>query len=280
MVKIIADSCSDLSPELIDKYHVDIIPLDVLIGGTNYLDGVTITTPRLFQLVSETGELPKTAAPSIDSFMQHFNTSDEVIYISISSRLSASYSNAHLAKESLGKSDIHIIDSLNLSTGIGLLVLTAAELALQGARAVDIVDMIERMIPSVRTSFVIDTLDYIFKGGRCTAIEMVVGSLLKIRPVIAVRSDGTLGIQKKINGSRKKALDSMIMEFACNLNVIDTRRIFITHTLCLEDALYLRGQLATITQIDETLITVAGSTIASHCGPNTIGILYLEKTEA
>jgi len=279
MVKIVADSCSDLSPELIDKYHIDIIPLDVLIGGTNYLDGITLSTPQLFQLVVESGELPKTAAPSISSFIEHFNTPDEVIYISISSKLSASYSNAHLAKENLGKSNIYIIDSYNLSTGIGLLVIAAAELARQGLAASVIVKKISRLIPTVHTSFVIDTLDFLYKGGRCTALELVVGSLLKIRPIIEVKADGTLGIQKKVNGSRKKALDSLVLDFEHKLTQIDTRRVFITHTLCQDDAMYLKERLLNLTRIDELCITVAGSTISSHCGPNTIGILYLEKTE-
>jgi len=280
MTRIIADSCCDLSPELIRKYDIDIVPMDVLIKDTNYQDGITIDPPELFRLVEKTGSMPKTAAPPIATLMEHFSGPGEIVYLSISSQLSASYQNAVIARENLQREDIHIIDSLNLSTGIGHLVVAAAELNQQGLKAAEIEEKINQLVPKVRSSFIIDTLDYLYKGGRCSAMEMVMGSLLKIRPVIEVRSDGTLGVKKKINGSRKKALHSMIDDFAQDLAQVDTKRVFITHTLVDEqehDAHYIKDELLKITNIDEIFITDAGATIASHCGPDTIGILYLIK---
>lgn len=280
MTRIIADSCCDLSPELIRKYDIDIVPMDVLIKDTNYQDGITINPPELFRLVEKTGSMPKTAAPPIATIMEHFSEPGEIVYLCISSQLSASYQNAVIARENLQREDIHIIDSLNLSTGIGHLVVAVAEFNQQGINATEIEEKINQLVPKVRSSFIIDTLDYLYKGGRCSAMEMVVGSILKIRPVIEVRSDGTLGVKKKINGSRKKALHSMIDDFAQDLAQVDPKRVFITHTLVDEqenDAHYIKDELLKITNIDEIFITDAGATIASHCGPDTIGILYLTK---
>lgn len=280
MVKIIADSCSDLSPELIEKYQIGIVPLDVLIGETNYKDGVTLSTSQLFELVAQTGVLPKTSAPSFAAFQEAFNHPGEIAYISIGSKLSATYQSALLARETLNRDDIHIIDSLNLSTGIGLLVIAAAELAAQGLTAPQITAEITQLVPKVHSSFVIDTLEYIYKGGRCSAIEMLVGGILKIRPVIEVRSDGTLGVKRKVNGTRKKALLSMVEDFACDIDNLDKRRVFITHTLTDEataDAYFLKSEIDKLVSVEEILFTTAGATIASHCGPETIGILYLTK---
>ncbi|MEN6528822.1 MAG: DegV family protein [Anaerolineaceae bacterium] len=280
MTKIIADSCCDLSPELISRFGIDIVPLDVLIGQSNFKDGITIHPPELFKMVSATGMLPKTAAPSLASFMEHYQVSEDVIVITIGSDLSATYQNALLASKNVDRDGITVIDSKNLSTGIGLLVLAAAEMNHQGLPANEIAQRIQELVPKVRSFFVVDTLDYLYKGGRCSAVELLVGGMLKIRPVIEVKEDGTLGVKRKVNGSRKKALISMVQDFADNLNKIDLHRVFITHTLMDEeekDAWFLKEELTKIASIDEILVTHAGSTIASHCGPDTIGILYLQK---
>jgi DegV family protein with EDD domain len=280
MVKIIADSCSDLSPELIEKYQIGIVPLDVLIGDTNYKDGVNLSTRQLFELVEKTGVLPKTSAPSFAAFQEAFSHPGEIVYVSISSMLSATYQSAVLVRETLKRDDIHIIDSLNLSTGIGLLVITAAELSAKGLNAAQIVAEINQLVSKVHSSFVIDTLEYIYKGGRCSAIEMLVGGILKIRPVIEVRGDGTLGVKRKVNGTRKKALLSMVDDFSRDIAALEKRRVFITHTLTDEaatDAQFLKTEIEKHVNVDEILFTTAGATIASHCGPETIGILYLTK---
>jgi len=277
MAMIISDSTSDLSPELVKKFNLEIIPLSVLVAGKNYLDGVEITTPMLFDLVEKNGELPKTSAPSIEAYKEVFDKYPELVYIGISSKLSASYQSCLLALEGNNPQKKIAIDSLNLSTGIGLLVLKASELSQKGLSASQIAEQINQAIPKVRTSFVIDTLDYLHKGGRCSAMELVVGSLLKIRPVIEVQPDGTLGIKDKIGGSRKKALLSMVNEVIAKKGDLDPQRAFVTHCACPEDAEFLKDELEKLGVFGEILITEAGSTIASHCGPKTIGILYLTK---
>lgn len=277
MIEIFADSCSDLSPELIDHFHIHIIPLYVYENGVNYLDGKTITTPQLFELVKESGVLPKTSAPSEGDFLTNFAQADEAIFIGISSKLSASIQNAINASNSLKNKKILVIDSLTLSSGIGLLVLKAAELRDAGKSLEEIGEEIKNSVPKLNVSFVIDTLDYMYMGGRCSSMEHLVGSLLKIRPVIEVRPDGTLGVKTKIGGSRKKALNSMLDDFKSKLPNIDLHRVFVTHTYCDEDAEYLKSELLKLAPIEEVCITYAGSTIASHCGPNTIGILFFGK---
>lgn len=277
MVKIIADSCCDLSTDLIKQFDIEIIPLSVFVNNQNYLDGVELSPEDLFDAVKISGELPKTSAPSVAAFAKVFEKYPEFIYISISSKLSASYQSAAIALESLPNVKGSLIDSLNLSTGIGLLVLKAAELAQQGKSLEEITTAVNLFIPAVNSSFVIDTLDYLYMGGRCSSMEHVIGSLLKIRPVIDVRKDGTLGVREKVSGSRKKGLNALLENFAKYEGSIDLSRVFITHTVCPDDALFLKSELGKMIEIKEICITDAGATISSHCGPNTIGILFLTQ---
>ena len=276
-MEIFSDSCCDLSPELINRFNIHIVPLGVYIDEKTFSDGVDISTGELFEKVKKTGILPKTSAPSVAAFTQAFKPFKNSIYIGISSKLSASNQNALLAAQNLPDSKISVIDSLNLSTGIGLLVVKAAELRQDGKSQEEIEKVIKKDVAKVNVSFVIDTLDYLYKGGRCTAMEMVVGSILKIRPVIEVCPDGTLGVKEKITGSHKKAIDSMLVDFKRKLPTIDLHRVFVTHTYANDDASYLKEELLKIASIEEVCITDAGATIASHCGPKTIGILFLTK---
>jgi DegV family protein with EDD domain len=278
MIEILTDSCSDLSPELVRQHRIRQIPFVVTIGETSYLDGKTITTPQLFEEVRQTGLLPKTAAPSPAAYLEFFDSPDEMIYIGMSSQLSAGHEIASKVAEALPEKRIHTIDSRNLSTGIALSVLTACDLRDQGCTAKEIIAGVESVIPRVHTTFVIDTLDYLYKGGRCTAMEHVMGSILKIRPVIEVKTDaGTMDVKEKISGARKKALQSMLVDFKGHLPNIDLKRVFVTHTGCDADAEYLKGELLDTAPIENVYITTAGCTIASHAGPDTIGILYILK---
>ncbi|MRR31658.1 DegV family protein [bacterium] len=273
-MEIVTDSTSDLSPELIERFHIKRLPLTVFVDNHEVKDG-DLTLPQLFETVKRTGELPKTSAvPAID-FYNLFSESEETIYIGISSQLSATHQNSVLAAAELKDRKIATIDSLNLSTGIGLLVLKAAEMRDQGHSFEEIVSEIQETVPKVHSTFIIDTLDYLYKGGRCSAMASVVGSLLRIRPVIEVRKDGTMGVKEKIGGARKRALLSMIEDFKSRLGSIDLHRVFITHTGCAADAAFLAGELRKLAAIEEICTTYAGATIASHCGPDTIGILYL-----
>lgn len=274
MTTIWTDSTADLNPSLVERYKLQIIPLYVLLDDKTYLDGVEIQLPQLFEYVSRTGKLPKTSAASLGDFLKRFETPGPHVYIGISSQLSATLKNALLTMETLGRNDIYIVDSLNLSTGIGMLAIEAAELNEAGYSAEQIAAEITQRVPKVRTSFIIDTLDYLYKGGRCSALQNLMGSLLSIRPIIEVRKDGTLGVKAKTRGARKKGLMAMIEDFEKDLSQVWLKRVFITHTGCDEDAEFLKQELINRAPIEEIHITYAGSVIASHCGPNTIGIIY------
>ncbi len=277
MINILTDSTSDLGREAASEFNFDVIPLPVTVGEKVYLDGVEIEQEKLFELVGQVGTLPKTAAPSVGEFQKFFDRPGESIFIGISSRLSATIQNAKLAAAELPAGRVRVLDSLNLSTGIGLLVLLAAELRAAGKSAQEIEQAVLNAVPKVRTSFIIDTMDYLYKGGRCTALQAIAGSVLKIHPIIEVRPDGTLGVKDKVRGARPKGLQLMLDDFAAHLDELDRRRVFVTHTTSPDDAEFLKGEIMRLAAPDEVRITKAGSVIASHCGPGTIGILYMVK---
>jgi DegV family protein with EDD domain len=274
MIHILSDSCSDLSPDLRARYHIDTIPLYITLDGKSYRDG-DLTFNELFDSVKATGQLPKTAAPSVVDFEQFFlRHPGEIIFISIGSKISATYQAACLAAEQMPERSIRIIDSNNLSTGIGLLVLAAADLRDQGYRSEEIAACIEPILPKVRTSFIIDTLEYLHIGGRCSAMQNIVGSLLQIRPVIELKPNGTLGIKEKTRGSRKKALSLLLEDFKSHIHELDMQRVFLTHTGCDEDADFIKESILNAAPVKEVLITYAGATVSSHCGPDTLGLIY------
>jgi DegV family protein with EDD domain len=275
MTHIITDSTADLGHELAARGGIRVVPLYVNMAGQTYRDGENMTIQDLFRSVQQTGQLPKTSAPSAADFQEAFCIPGECVYIGISSKLSATIQNALLARETCNPGQVFVIDSLNLSTGIGLLALKAADLRDMGLAAEEIFHQVSNLVPKVRTSFIIETLEFLYKGGRCSAMQNLVGSLLHIRPVIASRPDGTLGIKSKTRGARQKGLQAMLDDFQANLAAVDLQRVFITHTGCDQDADYLKQELAKMAPIENILITTAGSVVASHCGPDTIGILYL-----
>jgi DegV family protein with EDD domain len=277
MIHIYTDSTADLGPELWAQFQIDFIPLYVIVEEKIFKDRVEITNADLFRSVQATGNLPKTSAPTVPDFQERFNRPGESIYIGLSGQLSATMQNALLAQRGCPPGQAYVIDSLNLSSGIGLLALKAADLRDQGLPAAEIYQQVSALVPKVRTSFVIETLEYLYKGGRCSSIQNIMGSLLHIRPVIAVRPDGTLGVKGRTRGTRLKALNFMLDEFCEALDQVDLKRVFITHTGCQPDAEYLKAALLKLAPIQQIYITTAGSVIASHCGPDTIGILYLVK---
>jgi DegV family protein with EDD domain len=276
-VHIFTDSTADLGPELSKRYDIGIIPLYVNVDGKTYTDGISINTPDLFRSVEETGQLPKTSAPTVPDFEKRFAQPGKSIFMGISSKLSATYQNAVLAQQTFEPGRVFVVDTLNLSTGIGLLAIKAAEWRDAGLPAADIARQVSDLVPKVHTSFVIETMDYLYKGGRCSALQSMIGGLLHIRPVISVRADGSLGVKGRTRGARMKALQFMLDDFCDSLEQVDTDRVFVTHTSCQEDAEYLSTALRKLAPIREVHITNAGSVIASHCGPGTIGILYLTK---
>lgn len=277
MITITTDSTADLPCHLAQEKGIQIIPLSVTLSGKVYRDGIDLTTDRLFTLIQQTQQLPTTAAPSVGEFVTFFSSVAEGIHLSISSKLSASYQNALLAKEELGNHQLRILDTLNLSSGIGWLALKAADLRDQGCSLEEIEGQVRAWIPKVRTAFVPETLEYLYKGGRCNALQALMGSMLKILPVIHVQADGTLGVGEKARGKRQKALQTLLDGFERHLDQVDRQRIFVTHAACREDAEYLAAEIRRRANPEELIINEAGCVISSHCGPGTIGIIYALK---
>lgn len=275
-IKIFADSTSDLAPEWIQQYDIGIIPLYVVFGEESLKDGEEIKPEQLYERVSRHGSLPKTAAPSPADFMTAFQPyieqGDDIFYISLSSELSSTYQNALLASSEFPEGRISVVDSKNLTTGIGLMVMKAVYAAKQGQTLAQITQQIEAMKPTVRTEFVIDTLEYLYKGGRCSGMQNLIGSLLKIRPVIRV-TDGKMSPAYKVRGKREKALEQMLQNTLSNKEQIDKDLIVVVHTMAEEDAINLKKTLQEQTGARVEL-TTAGCVVCSHCGPKTIGIIY------
>ncbi|KIL39941.1 DegV [Gordoniibacillus kamchatkensis] len=275
-IQIVTDSTCDLSEELRRQYGIDVVPLHVVFGDRDYKDGADMRAEQLFELVSASGKLPKTAAPSPGEFLAAFEPYIEqgcdIVYVGLSSKLSATYNNACLAAEQLPPGRIVCVDSLNLATGVGLLALKAAKAAHAGASLADIERLLLEARERVETEFVIDTLDYLHKGGRCSALQSFIGGLLKIRPVIKV-AHGSITVAAKIRGKREKALEQLVANLLERKERIEDRFVFVEHALAPEDAAELKRQLE-----DEHGLRVelaeAGCVISSHCGPQTVGIIY------
>lgn len=280
-VVLSADSTCDLSPELIERYQVQRYPLHVVLNEKTYNDGVDITPDEIYAVYKEQGVLPKTAAVNMAEYLEFFqpfiDDGCEVVHISLGSALSASYNNCRMAAEELP--GVYVVNSCNLSTGSGLLVLEAAERIAAGMPAEQIAKEVQALTSKVQSSFVIDTLEFLHKGGRCSALAMFGANLLQLKPGIEVNNeDGKMGVGKKYRGSLDKALQQYVQDKLADRTDIRTNRIFITHSGISEERIALVKKLvAQYIKFDEVLITRAGCTISSHCGPNTLGILFMTK---
>ncbi len=280
MIKIITDSTNDLSKDMLDKLDVDVIPLNVSFSSGSYLDGVEITTEELYKKVSELDEIPKTAAIPIMTFVDYFskyiNQGYDIIYFGISRQMSRTYENALLAKEELESDKIYIVDSMNLSTGIGLLVLKACKYRDNNMSAKEIADRLNIDNKLVLSQFAIERMDFLHKGGRCSSIAKLFGTLLKIKPIIAVR-DGKMHVMKKPIGKMKITLDIMIKQIVDDKDRLDTDHIIVTHSLAYDYCDYIVSKLKVEFPNVDIITSVAGCVISSHCGKGTIGILYMVK---
>ena len=280
MIKILSDSTCDLSKELVERYDLGIIPLYVRLGDEEYQDGVNISPEELYKWSDEHGETPKTAAPSIEDISKYLDpdSGDEYIIFTISSSMSASFNNVRLAAENLEMSDrVYVIDSANLSTGIGLLVLYAAELKKAGKSAKEIVQEIENTKGKVRASFVVDTLVYLHRGGRCSGVAALLGTALKLHPRIAV-ADGAMHPEKKYRGSSKRFILDYVKDMEADLKNARPERVFITHSGCDSEIVEaVRAYLSSLGVFNEILETRAGGVVSSHCGPGTLGVLFIDK---
>ena len=282
MIKIISDSTCDLTKDLLEEYDISILPLHVILGEKDLLDGVTITPDEIYEWADANKTTPKTSAPSIEDAIElikpYVDNGDEIIYFSISKEMSTSINVINLAADELEATDrIHVIDSANLSTGVGLLVLEAATMAREGMNANDIVAKIEELKPLVRASFVVDTLTYLHRGGRCSSVAALAGGVLKLHPKIVVE-DGKMSATKKYRGKMDSVILSYAKEMEEDLKNAKTDRVFITHSGCDEAIIQsVYSYLEELNTFKEIIITRAGSVISSHCGYGTLGVLFISK---
>lgn len=282
MVKIISDSTCDLSAELVAQYDIDILPLHILLGDEEFEDGKTITPDEIYSWSDEHKTTPKTSAPSlaetIELFRPYVEEGREIVCFSISNSMSTSGNVMRLAAGELeAENRITVIDSANLSTGIGLLVIEAAIMAKNGHSASEIASVMETLKPNVRASFVVDTLTYLYRGGRCNAVAAMAGGVLKLHPKIVVEN-GAMDATKKYRGKINSVIMSYVKDMETDLKAARPDRVFITHSGC--DAATVesvRSYLESLGVFQEILETRAGGVVSSHCGPGTLGVLFIAK---
>lgn len=282
MIKIVADSTCDLSGELIEKYGIQIVPLHILMEEKEYLDGAEITPDDIYAWADENATTPKTSAVGFEEAMELLKplagTEDEMIVFSISSKMSTTVNVFRMVVDELElQNQVSVVDSENLSTGIGLLVLKAAEMIKEGKDRIEICLALEELKPKVRASFVVDTLTYLHRGGRCSSVAALAGGVLKLHPKIVV-ADGSMSAEKKYRGKMEKVVLNYVEDMREDLGRADASRVFITHSGCdreIIDRVY--SYLKDLNYFEEILITRAGGVISSHCGYGTLGVLFLTK---
>lgn len=280
MVKIISDSTCDLSKELIEKYNIEIMPLHIVLGEEEYEDGKSITPDEIYRWSDTHATTPKTSAAGIDQVMEvyrpHLENGDEIVIFSISSDMSTTYNVMRMAAQELDAEDkVCIIDSANLSTGEGLLVLEAAAMAQEGKTKEEIAAHIEDLKPRVRASFVVDTLTYLHRGGRCGGVAALAGGMLKLHPKIVVEA-GKMRPEEKFRGKMSKVVMDYVKSMEEALKAADKKRVFITHSGSEPEIIdAVRSYLEELQVFDEILVTRAGCVVSSHCGPGTLGVLFI-----
>jgi DegV family protein with EDD domain len=283
-IVICADSTIDLPDEILKEYQIHTIPLHVIFNDDSYKDGVDLTLHELYQKVNELKIIPKTSAITPGEFHFFFKSfidqGYDIFFTGISSQMSGTYQVAKMVAQEYDENRICIMDSGNLSTGISLLLIKMAKLRDEGKTLQEMATEFTRLVPYVKAQFVIPQLDYLYRGGRCTSLSAFFGTMLHIRPLILVR-DGTMSVGKKVVGTTKKAVCFMVTN--CFLkdfrnNDVDLDTVFITHSETLPQVDYIKELIMeAIPQIKHVYITEAGCVIGSHCGPGTIGILYMLK---
>ncbi len=280
-IKLITDSTCDLSETLLKEHDIDVIPLYVNFGDESYRDGVDLSTDAMYDLVTEHGQVPKTAAASPGDFETVFkpyiDEGYDIVYLGIGSKFSATLQNATIAKNMLETDRIHLVDSGNLSSGSGLLLLKAASYINAGDDAKTVAEKVEALVPKVRSQFIIDTLEYLHKGGRLKAVSAMVGTVLRVKPIIKV-INGEMSIGKKPRGKLNKGMQVMLNDALKDKGNIDEDFVMVTHSQSDENAEAMKAWIkAELPEVRSVFETNAGCVISSHCGRGTIGILYITK---
>ena len=279
-VKIISDSTCDLSKEVLERYDIEITPLNVTLGDVTGRDGIEVTPEDIYKYVDSTGRLSKTSAVNIEDYLNVFRTwrdkGYEVIQFCIGSEFSCCYQNACIAAQEIY--GVRVVDTANLSSGQGLSVVKAAELAKKGVSVDEIIAACEEMRDRVEASFVVNVIDYLHKGGRCSSLAAFGANVFRIKPCIEV-IDGKMLAAKKYRGNINRVIRNYVEDRLKGRNDIEPDRIFITHTRCDEEAISNVKNLIREFQPDirEIIDTDAGATVTTHCGPGTLGVLFVRK---
>lgn len=278
-IAVSVESTSDLGQKIIEEKGIKVVPFEIVLGDNVYKDG-EISTTEIFDFVDKNGILPKTNAINEFGYTEYFEELkkdyDAVVHICLSSGLSSSCGNAKRAANNL--KEVYVVDSLSLSTGIGLLALYACDLAEQGISAKEVYEKVSERVSKLQVSFVIERLDYLYKGGRCNSLQFFGANLLKLRPRIVV-NEGKMGADKKYRGQMSKVVAKYCEDTLEEFNTPDLERVFITYTTATEEMVAAAKAALVDRGFKNIYETHAGCTIASHCGGNTLGILYFNDGE-
>ena len=278
VIKLIADSTSDLPNHWIKQYDIGIVPLYVTLGGQTYKDTLEITTAELYRRVEEEGTIPKTAAPSPADFYRIFepeiSAGKNILYISMSSKVSSTNQNAHIAAREFPAGRVHIVDSMHLSASYALLVIRAARALEAGQPLNEVIADIENVREKVKIEILVDRLDYLHKGGRVTSLQHLIGNVLKVRPVLNIVKGEVRSVQK-YRGKMEKALEPILQKVVSQKNRICPNLVIIGQTLAEKMAERVRSHLLDHIHFKEVAVIEGGCTIGSHTGPNTIAVSYL-----
>lgn len=277
-IKIVADSTCDLSKDLIEEFDITVMPLCIVMDDKSYYDGVEVTPEEIYRWADANKTTPKTAAVTFEKATEILkpmvDEQDEIIFIGISEKMSTTCNIIRMLRDEWEYPNIYSVDSMNLSTGIGLQVLYAASLVKEGLTAAGIVKRVEERRDKVRASFIVDTLTYLARGGRCNAVTALLANTLQLKPKIVV-SDGAMGVSKKYRGHLDSVLLKYTKEMEQDLLHADKTRVFITHSGCDKETVAgVRAYLEGLNYFENITETVAGGVISSHCGPNTLGVLF------
>jgi len=278
-IKILSDSTCDLPQEVLEKFNITMIPLAVIKDGKEFRDGVNITPSDIFAHVAAGGDLCSTAAINIGEYTEIFakyaNNYDGVIHINISAEFSSCYQNARLA--AMEFDNVRAVDSRNLSTGQGLVVLQAYKLAQECSTLDEIVEKLNAFTEKVEASFLLDRLEYMVKGGRCSAAAALGANLLNLKPCIEVKN-GKMAVVKKYRGNYAKCLANYVKDRLAGREDVDKGTLFVTRTPVSEDCLNaVRESVAAYNDFNTTYWNTAGCTVSCHCGPGTLGVLFVRK---
>lgn len=281
MIRLVADSTCDLSPELKEEFSITTIPLCIVMDDNSYFDGEEVTPDEIYEWADANRTTPKTAAASYEKALEvlkpFMDAGDDILFLGISQHMSTTCNVIRLLADDMNYERLYVVDSMNLSTGIGLQLIHAAQMIQDGYNIHEIIASLEERRGKVRSSFVVDSLTYLARGGRCSGATALLGNTLRLKPQIIVEN-GEMKVGKKYRGKASSAISKYAYDLEANLLTADPACVFITHSGCdaeIIDAVYtfLQG----LNYFGHIYITRAGGVISSHCGPGTLGVLFYSK---